>query len=98
MDYAVAGITALPGVAAAVAGRAPVLMDGGIRRGTDLLKALAHGAQAVLLGRPVLWGLASGGEAGARQVFKLLRDALSVAMALAGCPDLKSITPDLIAR
>lgn len=62
------------------------------------MRALDHGAQAVLIGWPVLWGLASGGEAGARRVFELLRDELSVAMALAGCPNFAAITSDLIAR
>src|SRR5262249_23671988 len=65
LDSAVATLDALPAVVEAVAGRGEVLMDGGVRRGTDVLKALALGARAVLIGRPYLWGLALGGEEGA---------------------------------
>jgi 4-hydroxymandelate oxidase len=64
LDTAIASVRALPEVVDAVAGRAEVLLDGGIRRGTDVIKAIALGARAVLIGRPVVWGLASGGEAG----------------------------------
>ncbi len=91
LDGVLPSIEALPGVVEAVAGRCPVLLDGGIRRGTDVFKALALGAQAVLVGRPVLWGLASRGEAGALHVLELLRAELEHAMALAGCPDLDRI-------
>jgi 4-hydroxymandelate oxidase len=73
-------------------------MDGGVRRGTDVLKALALGARAVLLGRPILWGLAADGEAGAAWVLRLLRDELDLAMALAGAPTLADITRDLVRR
>jgi 4-hydroxymandelate oxidase len=73
-------------------------MDGGVRRGTDVLKALALGARAVLIGRPVLWGLAVDGEAGARQVLQMLRDELDLAMALAGCPRIQDVTRDLVGR
>ena len=72
-------------------------MDGGIRRGTDVLKALAMGARAVLIGRPYLWGLAAGGEAGVSHVLELLRDELSLSMALAGRPTIASIDRTLIA-
>jgi 4-hydroxymandelate oxidase len=75
----------LPGVLQAVAGDAPVLVDGGIRRGTDVLKAMALGASAVLVGRPVLHGLANAGATGVAHVLRLLRDELEVAMALTGC-------------
>ena len=85
LDGAPATIDALPEVVAAVAGRAEVLVDGGVRWGTDVLKALALGARAVLLGRPILWGLAVDGEAGVRAVLELVRGELSRAMALAGC-------------
>ncbi|GAB4212321.1 MAG: alpha-hydroxy acid oxidase [Roseiflexaceae bacterium] len=91
LDGVPASIEALPEVVAAVAGRCPVLLDGGVRRGTDVFKALALGAQAVLVGRPILWGLASRGEAGALHVLELLRAELELAMALAGCPDLALI-------
>ena len=73
LDSAVASLDALPAVVEAVAGRGEVLLDGGIRRGTDVLKALALGARAVLIGRPVYWGLAVGGEAGVRHILELLR-------------------------
>jgi len=75
----------------AVGGRTPVFMDGGIRRGTDVLKALALGARAVLIGRAYLWGLAADGEAGVSAVLSLLRDELHLAMALAGRPTIASI-------
>ena len=96
LDTAPATIEALPKVVDAIGGKIPVLLDGGIRRGLDILKALALGATAVQIGRPVLWGLASGGEPGVRKVLELLRQELDLAMALAGCPDLKSITRDLV--
>ena len=98
LDGAPATLDALPGVVDAVAGRCEVLLDGGIRRGTDVVKALALGARAVLLGRPILWGLAVGGEAGATRVLEIVRDELSLAMALAGCPTLSAIDRDLVRR
>jgi 4-hydroxymandelate oxidase len=93
LDGAMATIDALPDVVRAVAGRAPVLMDGGIRRGTDVFKALAIGAQAVLIGRGYLWGLAADGEAGVSRVLDMLQKELELAMALAGCPTVAAITP-----
>ena len=97
LDTSVATARALPEVVESVAGRAEVYVDGGIRRGTDVLKALALGARAVLLGRPPIWGLAVGGTDGARQVLEFLRDELDLAMALAGCRSVGEITGDLIA-
>jgi 4-hydroxymandelate oxidase len=97
LDGAIASLRALPDVAAAVGDRTLVMMDGGIRRGTDIIKALALGAQAVMVGRPVLWGLAVGGEAGARRVLELLHNELDLAMGLCGAPRLADITRDLIA-
>lgn len=97
LDTAIATARALPEVVAAVNGAVEVYVDGGIRRGTDVLKALAMGARAVLLGRPVLWGLAMNGAAGAQHVLELLRDELDLAMALTGSPSLSDITPDLLA-
>ncbi|HEU4329125.1 MAG TPA: alpha-hydroxy acid oxidase [Roseiflexaceae bacterium] len=91
LDGVPPSIEALPAVVDAVAGRCPVLLDGGVRRGTDALKALALGAKAVLVGRPVLWGLASRGEAGVLHILELLRAELELAMALAGCPSLDQI-------
>jgi 4-hydroxymandelate oxidase len=92
----VATADALPEIAARIAGRAPVLVDGGIRRGTDVLKALALGARAVLIGRPVLWGLTMGGSAGVLRVLELLRNEFDIAMALAGCSKLGEIEADLL--
>ena len=84
LDEAVASLDALPAVVEAVAGRGEVLVDGGVRRGTDVLKALALGARAVLVGRPILWGLAVSGEAGARHVLELLRAELALDLMLCG--------------
>ena len=85
LDRAIASADALPEVVEAVAGRAAVLVDGGIRRGIDIVTALALGADAVLAGRPPLWGLAAAGEAGAARVLALLRAELELALALCGC-------------
>ncbi len=98
LDGAPATIDALPEVADAVAGRAEVYVDGGVRWGTDVLKALALGARAVLLGRPILWGLAVDGEAGVRAVLELVRGELSRAMALAGVRNVREIDRDLVRR
>jgi 4-hydroxymandelate oxidase len=84
LDGVAATIDALPRVADRVAGRMPVLMDGGIRRGGDVLKALARGANAVLIGRPYLYGLAVNGSDGVRHVVEILRRELETAMALTG--------------
>jgi isopentenyl diphosphate isomerase/L-lactate dehydrogenase-like FMN-dependent dehydrogenase len=85
VDGAVASLEALPAVLEAVAGRAAVLFDGGIRRGADVVKALALGARAVLLGRPYCYGLAVGGEAGVREVLRNLLADTELTLALAGC-------------
>jgi 4-hydroxymandelate oxidase len=90
-------LRALPRVAEAVAGRAEVYMDGGVRRGTDVIKALALGARAALVGRPCLWGLAAAGEAGVTRVLEMLRQELMLGMALCGCPDVGAIDRSLIA-
>ena len=76
----------------------PDLVDGGVRRGTDVLKALARGADAVAVGRPVLWGLAVGGTEGARRVLRILREEVVEAMTLAGCRTVDEVTPDLVVR
>jgi 4-hydroxymandelate oxidase len=96
LDGAIATMDALPEVVN-VAGRVPVLLDGGVRRGTDVLKALALGASAVLIGRPYLWGLAAEGEAGVRKVLEIFRSELELAMALAGCPSVAAITRSHVA-
>jgi isopentenyl diphosphate isomerase/L-lactate dehydrogenase-like FMN-dependent dehydrogenase len=85
LDGVSATIDALPEVVDAVAGRIDVLIDGGVRRGTDVVKALALGARAVLIGRPALWGLVVGGEAGASHVLDLLRAEVELALQLTGC-------------
>ena len=97
LDTSVPTIRALPEVVEAVDGRAEVLIDGGVRRGTDVIKALALGARAVLIGRPVLWGLSVGGQAGVERVLQILHDEIDLAMALCGCPSVAEITADLIA-
>jgi len=97
LDGVQATIEVLPEIVEAVQGTGvEVYMDGGVRRGTDVLKALALGARAVFIGRPVLWGLAYKGEQGVAAVLQMLRDELKVAMALAGCASLKDITPSLV--
>jgi len=96
LDTSPSTASALPRVADAVAGAVPVLVDGGIRRGTDVLKAMALGASAVLVGRPVVWGLANAGASGVAHVLRLLRDELEVAMALTGCATLADATPALL--
>jgi len=98
LDGVPATIDMLPEVADAVAKRVPVLLDGGIRRGTDVVKALALGADAVLAGRAVLWGLAVDGEAGAQRVLELLRDELFLALALCGCTSPTELTPAHVRR
>lgn len=94
LDTVPATIDLLPAVVDAVDGRIPVLMDGGIRRGTDVVKALARGANAVAIGRPVLWGLAVGGEAGVSQVLEMLRSDVERALALCGCSSPRELSRD----
>ncbi len=96
LDRAVATADALPEVVDAVAGRAPVLVDGGLRSGLDVLCALALGADAVLLGRPVLWALAAGGAAGVHACLEALTADLAHAMGLAGARSLAELTRDLV--
>jgi 4-hydroxymandelate oxidase len=98
LDGALATLDALPDVAAAIAGRACVLLDGGVRRGVDVLKALALGADGVLIGRPYLWALAADGENGVRAVLEMFRRELELAMALCGCTSIGAITPALVTR
>jgi 4-hydroxymandelate oxidase len=96
LDTTPATISVLPEIVDAVAGAVEVYVDGGIRRGTDVLKAMAYGARAVLVGRPILWGLAIGGEAGVKFVLEMLRREFDLAMGLSGCPRLTAITRDLV--
>jgi 4-hydroxymandelate oxidase len=97
LDTVLPTIRALPEIVAAIGGRAVVILDGGVRRGIDIIKAMALGASAIQVGRPALWGLAAGGEAGATHVLTLLRDELDNALALCGCPTVGHITRDLVA-
>jgi 4-hydroxymandelate oxidase len=96
LDTVPATARLLPAIVREVAGRAPVLVDGGIRRGTDVLKALALGASAVLVGRPVLWALATAGAVGVAHALRLLRDELEIAMVLCGCRTLADVQPGLL--
>jgi heme/flavin dehydrogenase (mycofactocin system) len=94
LDGTPAAIRALPAVAAAVGDRAEILLDGGVRRGDDVVKALALGARAVMIGRPCLWGLAAGGPAGVRNVFEVLRGGIDTTLLALGRPSLLELGPD----
>jgi isopentenyl diphosphate isomerase/L-lactate dehydrogenase-like FMN-dependent dehydrogenase len=94
LDTVLSGADALPAVVDAVAGEIDVLVDGGIRRGTDVVKALALGARAVMVGRPVLWGLAVDGAAGVQRVLELLLDELATALVLTGAGAVGALGPD----
>lgn len=96
LDTVAAGADAVPAIAEAVGDQVDVLVDGGIRRGTDVLKALALGARAVMVGRPVIWGLAVGGEDGVRTVLELIKNEFDVALALAGVPRASAIDSTFI--
>ena len=96
LDGAIATLDALADVDQTVAGNCAIVVDGGIRRGTDVIKALALGADAVAVGRPQLFGLAAGGAAGVQRVVELLRAELDLAMALVGAPTLTALEPDLV--
>jgi 4-hydroxymandelate oxidase len=96
LDTVPATIDQLPIVAEAVEGRVPLLLDGGVRRGTDVVKALALGARAVAVGRPVLWGLAADGEAGVTRVLEMLRAETAHTLTLCGCDGPRAVTRDLV--
>jgi L-lactate dehydrogenase (cytochrome)/(S)-mandelate dehydrogenase len=98
LDVVPAAIAALPAIAAAVGGRVQLILDGGVRRGTDILIALALGAVACSLGRGLLWGLSAGGEDGVRRALDILRNELDNAMALLGTPTPQSVTADHVQR
>jgi 4-hydroxymandelate oxidase len=93
-----ATIDCLPEVVDAVRGRVPVFVDGGIRRGTDVYKALASGAQAVGIGRPYIWGLSAFGQAGIERVLDILRAELTLTMRQMGTPSIRDITPARVVR
>ena len=96
LDTVPAAIELLPEIGEAVGGRVPLILDGGIRRGTDVVKALALGATAVAIGRPVLWGLAVSGEEGVTQVLEMLRAELQRALTLCGCGSSAEVSRDLV--
>jgi 4-hydroxymandelate oxidase len=96
LDTLPSTIEVLPEIAQAVAGRVPILLDGGVRRGTDVLKALALGARAVLIGRPSLYGLAVGGAAGVAAVVNILRNEFEMALALCGRPSISRLDPSVL--
>jgi isopentenyl diphosphate isomerase/L-lactate dehydrogenase-like FMN-dependent dehydrogenase len=96
LDQVPASIEALPQIADAVAGRAAVYLDGGVRRGTDLIKARALGADACLIGRPFLWGLSAAGEPGVDRVIDIFREELAIALALLGHPVFSAIRGDIL--
>lgn len=99
LDTAPATIDVLPAIVQAVGAHAEILLDGGVRRGTDVIKAVALGARAVAIGRPVLWGLAAGGGAGLERMLGLLRDEIDLAMALCGCTstaEIAAMGPSLV--
>lgn len=96
VDGAPATLPVLPGVVEAVGGQAEVLIDGGIRQGSDVIKALALGARAVMIGRPYVAGLAIGGEAGVRQTLEMFRHQIDTALAMVGCDDIHSLDPSYV--
>ena len=98
LDDSIASLDALPAVVDAVAGRAEVVLDGGVRRGIDVLKALALGARAVLIGRAAAWALAAGGQPGVERILELLRVELSVAMAIAGVASVERVDRRILVR
>ena len=98
LDGSSATLDALPEVVEAVGGRVPVLMDGGVRRGSDVLKALALGATAVMVGRATVWALAAGGSEGVATALRMLRAEVVNAMSIAGCRTVAEIDGGLVAR
>lgn len=98
LDGVPATIDALPEIVEAVEGKVEVFLDGGVRKGTDVLKALALGAKAVFVGRPIIWGLASQGEKGVQDVLEILKEEFRLAMALSGCQNVKVIDKTLVRK
>ena len=97
-DGVSATIEVLPEIVQAVGGRMPVMVDSGFRRGTDIVKALALGAQAVCIGRPYLWGLGAFGQPGVERVLELLRTETYGVMQQVGAPSIKALTPAMVRR
>ncbi|XP_007086884.1 2-Hydroxyacid oxidase 1 [Panthera pardus] len=98
LDGVPATIDALPEIVEAVEGKVEVFLDGGVRKGTDVLKALALGAKAVFVGRPIIWGLASQGEKGVQDILEILKEEFRLAMALSGCQNVKVIDKTLVRK
>ena len=98
LDGAVAPFDALPDIVEAVGNDMEVILDGGVRRGVHVLKALAHGAKACAVGRPYLFGLGAGGEAGVYQALQILKSELMRSMQLSGCTDVRNIDPAIVRR
>jgi L-lactate dehydrogenase (cytochrome) len=98
LDGVLSGVRALPPIADAVGDDLTILMDGGVRSGLDVVKALALGAKACLIGRPWAWALGARGEAGVAHVLQILRQEMTMAMALTGCTDVRQADRSLIAR
>ncbi|XP_068380774.1 2-Hydroxyacid oxidase 1 isoform X1 [Eschrichtius robustus] len=98
LDGVPATIDVLPEIVEAVEGKVEVFLDGGVRKGTDVLKALALGAKAVFVGRPIIWGLASQGEKGVQDVLEILKEEFWLAMALSGCQNVKVIDKTLVRK
>jgi isopentenyl diphosphate isomerase/L-lactate dehydrogenase-like FMN-dependent dehydrogenase len=98
LDHTQATINVLPEIVEAVDGRAEIIIDGGFSRGTDIIKALALGANVVAMGRTMLWGLAVGGAAGVDRTIQILRDELATSLALCGQTSVRGLTPSLVCR
>jgi 4-hydroxymandelate oxidase len=98
LDYSIATLDALPAIVQEIGPEVPVLLDGGVRRGTDVVKALALGARSVMIGRPYLWALAAGGEDAVRRLLTLMRDEIAGSMTLLGIRRLSELSEDLLAR
>jgi len=98
MDYGPSSLEVLPEIVAAVNGRIPILFDSGIRRGTDIFKALALGANAIMIGRPYIWGLGAFGQPGVERVLELMRIELHAAMQQVGAPSIRQLVPAMVRR
>jgi (S)-2-hydroxy-acid oxidase len=96
LDHAPSAVDMLPFIIAAVQGRVPVLVDGGVRRGTDVIKCLAMGAVGVLIGRPMLWALTLGGEQGVEAALRMLQSEVELGMALLGCRSVAEVTQEYL--